>query len=315
MRAYAARRLIQIPFVVVVLSVIVFTLTRVLPGDAGTARCGAAGNFSEECFEVSRRELGLDKPKVEQYWLWLSDFVSGDPGYSALLRKDLDTELWGRLANTIQLGIMSMVMAVILGVPLGVVSAIRARKVEDYVSRFTAILGLSVPNFWIATVVIIMPATWWGINLAPEWVKLNADPLGHFRVLALPAAISALAAGAYIARIVRSSMLDMLHSDHVRTARAKGLYERAVVMRHVMRNSMLTLFTILGLQFSAILAGNVIMEQIFAIPGMGAFLLKGISARDFNLILSVSTIFAIWFMLITLVVDLMYSWVDPRIRY
>ena len=315
MRAYTARRLIQIPFVVILLSIIVFTLTRVLPGDAGTARCGAAGNFSEECFEVSRRELGLDKPKVQQYWIWLSDFVSGDPGYSASLRKDLSTELWGRLGNTIQLGLMSMAMTIILGVPLGALSAIRASKVEDYFARFFAILGLSVPNFWIATLVIILPATWWGANLAPEWIKLNDDPLGHFRILALPAAISALAGGAYVARIVRSSMLDVLHSDHVRTARAKGLYERAIMLRHVMRNSMLTLFTIIGLQFSAILAGNIIMEQVFSIPGMGAFLLKGVSARDFNLILSVSTIFAIWFMIITLVVDLMYSWVDPRIRY
>ncbi len=315
MQAYLIRRLLQIPIGIILLSIIVFTLTRVLPGDAGEARCGAAGNFSQECFEVARRELGLDKPKVEQYWIWLSDFVSGNPGYSSSLRADISTELWGRLSNTLQLGAMSMIMAIIIGVPIGVLSAIRAGKPEDYLARFIAILGLSVPNFWIATIVIILPATWWGTNLAPEWIKLADNPLGHFRVLALPAAIAALAAGAYIARIVRSSMLEMLHSDHVRTARAKGLFERAVVMRHVLRNSMLTLFTILGLQFSGVLAGNVIMEQIFSIPGMGAFLLKGISARDFNIVLSVSTIFAIWFMVITLVVDLMYSWVDPRIRY
>ncbi len=315
MRAYATRRLIQIPFAILFLTVVVFSLTRIVPGDAGEARCGAAGNFSEECFEVARRELGLDKSKVEQYWVWLTDFVSGDLGYSSSLRADINTELWGRLSNTFQLGVMSMLMAVFIGVPIGVLSALRAGRIEDLVARFFAILGLSVPNFWIATVVIIMPAYWWGVNLAPGWIKLADDPVGHFRILALPAAIGALAGGAYIARIVRSSMLDVLHSDHVRTARAKGLFERRVVISHVMRNSMLTLFTILGLQFSGILGGSVIMESIFQIPGMGAFLLKGISARDFNIVLGVSTIFAVWFMFITLAVDLLYGWVDPRIRY
>ena len=180
--------------------------------------------------------------------------------------------------------------------------------------RVLAVMGLSVPGFWIAILVVIFPAVWWGVRLAPDYVGWE-EPLTHLRVIAIPAFIIALAGGGTIARIVRSSMLEVLRSDHVRTARSKGLRDRVVVSRHVFRPSMIALFTIVGLQFGFLLGGSVIMERIFSIPGMGQWVLSGVGQRDFMVIQAVVIVFAAWFLLITLLIDIAYAWVDPRIRY
>jgi peptide/nickel transport system permease protein len=315
MQSYVIRRLLLVPFTLILVSIVVFILMRAVPGDAADVRCGAAGNFDEQCFEVAREELGLNESKVNQYFKWLGDIVlRGDFGFSLSQARHINEELGQRVWTTAQLGILAIAFTLCIGVPVGVISAVRAGRMLDYFLRVIAVMGLSVPGFWIAILVIIFPAVWWGVRVAPDYAGWE-EPLIHLQVLAIPAFIIALAGGGTIARIVRSSMLEVLNSDHVRTARSKGLRERIVVSRHVFRPSMIALFTIVGLQFGLLLGGSVIMERIFNIPGMGEWVLSSIAQRDFMITQAVVVVFAAWFLLITLLIDIAYAWVDPRIRY
>jgi peptide/nickel transport system permease protein len=314
MRTYILRRVLLFPFIVLAVSMITFFLIRALPGDAAVARLGAAGAQCDSCFDQVRRELGLDKSKPEQYWIWFRDAVRGDFGLSTATRQDVSPELRERVWNTFQLGMFTICFTLLIGVPIGIISAVKAGKPIDYVLRFLSILGLSVPSFWIATLVIFMPLIWWGWSPLENFVGWG-DPLMHIRLLALPALILSIGGSAYVARITRSAMMETLSSDFVRTARAKGLWERVVVLRHALRNSMLTLLTVVGLQFATVLGGSVVVETIFGIPGMGAWLVFAVSNRDYQIVQGVTVIFAIWFVGITLLTDVLYAWVDPRIRY
>ena len=315
MSGYIIRRLLLVPVTLFIITIIVFIFMRAIPGDAGVAKCGAAGSFDEACFERVREELGLNEPYHEQYLIWIGDIVlRGDFGFSPVKREHINEEIGPRVWNTAQVGLFSIAFTLLIGIPVGAISAIRAGKLSDYVLRFLAVLGLSVPNFWLATLVIIFPAVWWGTRVAPDWVGWE-DPWTHLQIILIPAFLLALASGATLARIVRSSMLEVLRSDFVRTSRAKGLREVAVISRHVFRPSMIALFTIVGLQFSLVLGGSVIMESIFNIPGMGLWVIRAVADRDFIVIQGVVVFFATWFLLITLLVDVCYAWVDPRIRY
>lgn len=314
MRNYIIRRILLFPFLVFAVSVLTFTLIRAIPGDAAVARLGAAGAQCDECFEQVRRELGLDKSKPEQYWIWLRGVLQGDFGLSTSTSQRVTPELRERVWNTFQLGLMAIAFSLVIGVGFGAISAVRAGGPLDYSLRFVSILGLSVPGFWIATLVIFMPIVWWGWTPLTDYVGWS-DPVQHLRVLALPAFILAISGAAYISRITRSSMLEVLSSDHVRTARAKGLWERAVIYRHVLRNSMLTLLTVVGLQFATMLGGAVFIETIFSIPGIGSWMVFAVNNRDYQIVQGVAVVFAIWFVAMTLVTDVLYAWVDPRIRY
>ncbi len=315
MSSYIVRRLLLIPITLFIITIIVFIFMRAVPGDAGQVKCGAAGSFDETCFEQVRKELGLDKSLFQQYTLWLGDIIlRGDFGFSPISREHINSEIGPRVWNTGQVGLLSIVFTLLIGIPVGAISAVRSGRPIDYGLRFLAVLGLSVPNFWLATLIIIFPAVWWGTRVAPDWVGWE-DPLTHLQIIAVPAFLLSLAGGATLARIVRSSMLEVLRSDFVRTSRAKGLREAAVVGRHVFRPSMIALFTIVGLQFSLVLGGSVIMESIFNIPGMGLWVISAVAGRDFIVIQGVVVFFAAWFLVITLLVDVMYAWVDPRIRY
>ncbi len=315
MWAYFIRRLLLVPVTLFIITVIVFIFMRAVPGDAADVRCGAAGNFDQQCFDVVREELGLNENKFGQYLKWIGDVIlRGDFGYSLSQRAHINEEMGKRMWNTVQVGLLSMLFTLAIGIPVGAISAVRAGRLSDYVLRFLAVMGLSVPNFWIATMVIIFPAVWWGVRIAPDWVGWE-EPLTHLQILAVAAAVISLAGGGTFARIVRSSMLEVLRSDQVRTARAKGLREFAVVARHVFRPSMIPLFTLVGLQFSLLLGGSVIIESIFNIPGIGLWVLQAVGERDFMIIQAVVVVFAGWFLLITLLIDIAYAWVDPRIRY
>ncbi len=315
MRNYVLRRLLLFPVLVFAVSVITFTLIRALPGDAAIARLGATGGQCDTCFDQVRKELGLDKSKPEQYWIWLKGAVQGDFGLSTSNRAQVTPELRARFSNTLQLGLLTIAFTLLLGIPIGIITAVRSGTWLDYFLRFFSILGLSVPNFWIGTLVIFMPVIWWGQTPLRDWVSLSQDPWNHFLILLLPALTLSIGGSAYVARITRSSMLETMSSDHVRTARAKGLWERAVIGRHVLRNSMLTLLTVIGLQFGVVLGGSVIIESIFTIPGLGAWIVTGVNNRDYQIVQAVAVVFAMWFLAITLITDIMYAWVDPRIRY
>ena len=326
MQNYIIQRLILLPLTIMVVSILVFVLMRVIPGDAAAVRCGASGVADQTCIEGLRRELGLDicdKSKntwgdvtctAEQYWKWVSEIFQGDFGQQIVPPKPIADELWWRLGNTVQLGMLSITFSLLIGVPVGILSAIRAGKLSDYVARFFAILSLSVPNFWIGTLIVALPAFFWQQRWIPDWTGW-ADPATHLRILIIAALVLGISSAGYLARIARSSMLEVMRSDYVRTARAKGLRETVIIMRHTFRPSMITVFTIAGLQFGGILGGSVIIETLFNIPGVGFWIVNNVGDRDFQVIQAIALLLATWFLLIRLLVDVGYAYIDPRIRY
>lgn len=315
MRAYILRRILLVPLIVVLVSIMTFSLVRILPGDAAVARLGAQAGACQECLDRAREELGLDKSYPQQYWKWFKGAIVGDFGLSNATTREIGPELRKRALVTLQLGSLSILFTILIGVPIGVLSAVKSGKLLDYFLRFFSILGLSVPGFWLATLVVYLPVYWWTWNPAKQFKTLSEDPLSHFGLLLLPALVLAISASAYVARITRSSMLEALTSDHVRTARAKGLAERSVVLSHVFRNSLIPLLTVVGLQTGFILGGSIIIEDIFGIPGMGQLAGRAVFDRDYQTLQAVTVVTTLTFVTITLFVDIAYAWVDPRIRY
>lgn len=314
MSAYIIRRLIAIPLMLLVLSFILFLLIWILPGDA--AFSGALSISETGNYDVARERFGLDRPWYVQYGDWLGGIFVGDFGESLTPPHDsIMGSVKERLPKTIEVGLLTIILSAVISVPVGVISAIRRNKPEDYVLRTVTILGISVPNFWIGTLIILYSFMWFGWNPIQDWVDFHEDPLTNLAIVIFPAGILAFAGAAYTARIMRSAMLEVLYSDHVRTARAKGLRERVVIFRHVFRSALIPVLTVLGLQLGSILGGAVVAEQIFAIPGMGLFALDRILARDYTSLLMIVMIFATMFMFVTLLVDVLYTYVDPRIRY
>ncbi len=314
MSAYIIRRLIAIPLMLLVLSFILFLLIWILPGDA--AFSGALSISETGNYDVARERFGLDRPWYVQYGDWLGGIFVGDFGESLTPPHDsIMGSVKERLPKTIEVGLLTIILSAVISVPVGVISAIRRNKPEDYVLRTVTILGISVPNFWIGTLIILYSFVWFGWNPIQDWVDFHEDPLKNLAIVIFPAGILAFAGAAYTARIMRSAMLEVLYSDHVRTARAKGLRERVVIFRHVFRSALIPVLTVLGLQLGSILGGAVVAEQIFAIPGMGLFALDRILARDYTSLLMIVMIFATMFMFVTLLVDMLYTYVDPRIRY
>lgn len=311
---YIIRRLMAIPVMLLILSFVLFLLIWTLPGDAAfTAALSISDNIN---LERVQERFGLDRPWYVQYWDWLSGIFVGDFGESLTPPHDsVMGSVKERLPKTLEVGLLTIILSAVISVPVGVISAVRRNKPEDYLLRAGTILGISVPNFWTGTLIIIYAFVWFGWNPIQDWVEFTEDPLKNLAIVIFPAGILAYAGAAYTARIMRSAMLEVLYSDHVRTARAKGLRERVVIFRHVFRSALIPVLTVVGLQLGTILGGAIVAEQIFAIPGMGLFALERIVARDYTAVLMITMIFAAMFMFVTLFVDILYTYVDPRIRY
>lgn len=315
MRTYIIRRLLLFPVILIAASMMAFVLIRLVPGDATTVRLGAAGSANPAAKARFRHELGLDRPVPLQYITWLGKVAHGDFGFSVASNQSINPELRDAAETTLQLAIVAIVLTVLIGVPVGAISAIKPGTWIDFVLRFFSILGLSMPNFWIATLVVLMPAYWFQWTPAKQWVSFSSHPLEHLLLLFLPALVLAIGGAAYIARIVRSSMLDVLYGDHVRTARAKGLAERIVIYRHVFRNSLLVLITVVGLQFGLTLGGSILIEDIFGLPGIGHMVGAAVLNHDYPAVQATTVVLVAGFLLVMLIVDISYAWADPRIRY
>ena len=314
MRNYIIRRLVAIPIMLVILSFVLFLLIYILPGDASFAV--VAGIEEARNLDAFRERLGLDRPWYVQYFDWLGGIFQGNLGTSLTPPYDsVNRSISERLPNSIEIGLITVLLSAAVSLPVGIISAVRRNSSLDYVLRMGTILGISVPNFWTGTLVIIYAIVWFGWNPIQEYVSFTEDPIRNLSIVIFPAAVLAYAGAAYTARIVRSSMLEVFYSDHVRTARAKGLRERVVVSRHVFRSALIPVLTVIGLQLGGILGGAIVAEQIFAIPGIGLLTLEALLARDYPVILMTVMIFAALFMVITLLVDILYTRVDPRIRY
>jgi peptide/nickel transport system permease protein len=313
MKRYLLKRLVVAIPSLIIASLIIFTLPRLLPGDAVQLMLEEKA-YGKDVDDL-RHKLGLDRPIYIQYFAWLGQIGRGDLGESLWTKRTVTEELRMRLPVTLLLGGMAACFAVIIGIPIGVLSAVRADTLRDYAARSAAILGLSVPGFWLATLVIVLPAIWWGWTPHLGFTEFSKSPSAHVLQFILPAFILGIASGAAIMRLTRAMLLEVLRQDYVRTAWAKGLREGVVVLKHSLKNAVIPVVTIFGIQFAQIFSATVIIENIFQLPGVGRFLFDAILQRDYPVIQGINLVVVSIIVLINLTVDLVYGVLDPRIRY
>lgn len=316
MRQYAIKRIgLFIPTVLLV-TVIVFVVMRLIPGDPALAILSADdAAYTEQELHELRVQLGTDRPIVVQYFEWMSGLLRGDFGTSFWWNGPVMDRLGERIPVTIELAILGIALAVICAVPLGVISAIKPDSPIDYVSRVFTLVGISIPTFFsgILLTLLLIRAFGWLPPLGYE--NIWDDPWNNLKQMMLPALALGFYDMAFIARVTRSSMMEILREDYMRTARSKGLRERIVLSRHGLKNAVLPILTISGWQFGRLFGGTVIIERIFLIPGIGQLLIDAVFQRDFPTIQAIIVIVAVSIVVINLLVDLLYGWLDPRIRY
>ena len=316
MTRYIVRRLIAVPFMLLGISFVLFMLLYIRPGSAAFAAIGSVGDADPRAFENFEKRFGLDRPWYQQYGDWIWGALQGDLGERLTPpHDDVAQDILEVLPNTLEIGLLTIMLSAIMGISVGVFSAVRRNSLLDYAFRGITIAGLSIPNFWFAILVIYLPALWWGWTPARQWVFFTDDPIYNLSLAIWPAMTLALASAAGIARFTRTSMLEVLFSDYVRTARAKGLRDRRVIWAHVFRNSLIPVITLVGLQLGAVLGGVVIAEQLFTVPGLGRLTLEGVTDQDYPVVLGSIMVFSFVFVIVTLIVDITYTVVDPRIRY
>jgi peptide/nickel transport system permease protein len=312
---YIIRRLLLAIPVLLVASLIVFGLMRVMPGDALTALMAESGNVSERELQKLRKDLGLDLPYYEQYLIWLWQMVSLNPGYSIFTSEPIPVALKKSIPVTIELALLAMILGLVIAIPVGVLSATRQDKPSDYVGRLVAISGLSLPDFWLGTLVITFAAIWFGWIPPLGYASVWESPWTNLQQFLLPAAVLGFRLSAATMRMTRSTLLEVLREDYVRTAWAKGLGERVIIYKHALKNALIPVVTIVGGQLGTLLAGTVIVETIFALPGMGRLTVEAILYRDYPIVQTNVMLVAGTLVTLNLLVDLTYAWLDPRIHY
>ena len=319
MGAYAIRRaLINIPVIWLIVT-LVFFATNVLPGDFVARRIAqqnpAGGVDAAAQIAQIKRELGTDKPVLERYVRYLADTLRGDLGESYRTRDSAFAEFSRGVPYTLQLSLMTLAVVLLTSVPIGIISALRQDSPADYGLRLLAILGVAAPNFWVGTVLLLLVVRFdlWTIDLVNHPLVWE-HPLRSVQLFILPALAGGFASGAGIMRLTRSQMLEVLRQDYIRTAWSKGLRERVVVVRHAMKNAMIPVVTVIGLTVAGVLSGNVVFEYLFNIPGVGNRVLTAINERDIPVVQAFVLIIATFVLFVNLAIDLLYGWLDPRIR-
>jgi peptide/nickel transport system permease protein len=319
LQAYILRRVALIIPTLVLLTMVVFLSVRFIPGDVVDLIISEINTEGEMTYEESRdmirEQLGLDTPIPEQYWKWVTRVVQGDLGTSMRTGKSVTEEFFSKVPISLELGILSMIIGLILAVPLGIYSAIRQDSMADYAGRTLAILMLSVPGFWIMTMVIVFPAILWNWMPPIEYVPFVQDPAKNLVQFGIPAIIMGAAFSGSLMRYVRTMMLEVLRQDYIRTAWSKGLSERAVIYRHALRNTLIPMVTIVGMGLPGLIGGSVITEQIFNLPGVGRWLFDAVTQRDYPIISGMNLMSATLVLFCNLAVDITYAWLDPRVKY
>jgi peptide/nickel transport system permease protein len=315
MQKYVIRRLLMAIPVLLLSSVIVFGLMRVMPGDALTALMAESGNIGERELQQVRRQLRLDLPYHEQYLIWLWQMVSLSPGDSIFTGEPIVVSLRKAIPVTLELATLAMVLGLVIAIPIGVLSAVRQDTPSDYTGRVVAVSGLSMPDFWLATLVITFAAIWFHWIPPIGYVSLWDSPARNLQQFLLPAAVLGFRLSAATMRMTRSTVLEVLREDYVRTAWAKGLDGRIVVYKHALKNALIPVVTIVGGQLATLLAGTVVVETVFALPGMGRLTVEAIFFRDYPVVQTNVMLVAATLVTLNLLVDLSYAWLDPRIRY
>ena len=301
-----------------IVTILVFLSVRFIPGDIIDIMMGdlaymGIGSIDREALE---RRLGLDVPGYVQYGRWVGGILlHGTLGDSLLGGLTIEEQILARLPVTLELGVLALVIGFLIALPVGIYSAIHQNTAADYVGRSVAIIGLATPNFWLALMVMIYPALWWSWSPPMQLIPFSEDPLGNLGMLLIPALILGTASAAATMRMTRTMMLEVLRQDYIRTAWSKGLKERIVVIRHAIKNALIPVVSLIGLQLPILIGGAVIMEDIFNLPGLGRLMLDALQNRDYPLVSGINLLFATGVVGINLFVDLIYAFLDPRVQY
>jgi len=321
MGAYATRRLIGIPITVILTSMFVFLLVRFIPGsvvDLMVAQIEASAGSGVVVVDRAQieHELGLDRPVYVQYGQWVENIViHGSFGKSLMGGKDITDEIFQRLPITFELGLMSLIIGILISIPIGVFAAIRQDSIPDYILRSISILLIAIPGFWLGTMIMIYPSIWWGWSPPMQLISFAKDPIGNLGMFLIPSLVLGTSMTGSSMRMTRTMMLEVLRQDYIRTAWAKGLSERVIVIRHALKNALIPVVTIIGMQLPILIGGSVIIENIFQLPGIGRLLLDSLSARDYPIVSGINLILATFVVFANLAVDLTYGLLDPRIHY
>mgnify|MGYP005838079271 CR=1 FL=1 len=313
MGKYALKRLLQMIPALFLVSVAVFSITHLIPGDP--AQILAGPNATDVQLAALRAQFGLDRPLWVQYFLWLQRVLQGDLGKSFINQVPVATLLRYRIPATVELALASTLVAVLIAFPLGILAALKPGSLVDFSCTLFSALSFAIPGFWLAILFILL------FSLALGWLPpsgrpvLAEDPVGHVKALVMPALTLGIGIAAKLTRYLRSSMLDVLQQDYVCTARAKGLHERIVLVRHALPNALIPVVTVLGLQVGDLLSGAIIVESVFAWPGVGRLTIQAVGWRDYSILQANVLFIVLAFMVVNLLTDLTYAWIDPRIRY
>lgn len=313
MKRYITRRLLLLIPTLLLVSFLVFCIVRIIPGDAVTLMVAEMG-FAEDEAEL-RAVLGLDQSLPKQYLNYMANAVRGDLGTSLWSGQPVLEEITRRLPLTFRLALMALFWTLLTGIPLGVISALKQDTWLDYLLRSVSVGGLSVPSFWLATLLVVFGAIWFRWVPPIDFIPFREAPLASLGQLVVPSLVLSVALSASIMRMTRTMMLEVMREDYIRTARAKGLNEWVVVIRHALANSLIPVMSIMGIQLAFLVGGTVIMESIFVLPGMGKYLLDAITWRDYPVIQGINLFICTLIICINLVIDLLYGVLDPRIRY
>ncbi len=317
MRAYFFRRVLALIPTMIFATLIVFFMIRLVPGDIIDLM---VTQHDVSDVEVTRqtleKALGLDTPIYVQYFKWVKNIVlHGDLGTSLWMESPVSEEIFARLPVTFELGFIGLVVGLSLAIPIGVYSAIRQDTAGDYAGRTVAILGLAIPSFWLGTMVVIYPALWWDWSPSIDLYTIRENPWENFKMFLVPGVVMGFGMAGVTMRMTRAMMLEVLRQDYIRTAWAKGLRERVVIIRHALKNALIPVITLIGLYVPVLIGGSIVMEQIFNLPGMGRYLVESLGRRDYSVISGINIVMASFILAANLLTDLTYGWLDPRIRY
>lgn len=314
MKATLLRQLVSALAAALALSILVFVLIRLIPGDAITLWIGQEGSMPPAVQETLRRMFGLTDPIYQQYFRWLTDVLRGDLGYSFRSRLPVAPALLQALPYTLELAFGATILSTLIAVPLGIVSAIRRNSITDVLARVLALIGLSMPTFWIGVLLILLSSAAFHWLPSLTYSGITQDPLTNLQQMFMPCITLALPLMGVVMRMTRSSVLEVLGQDYVRTARAKGIASRRVLLRHALPNAAIPIVTVLGIQLGQLLGGAVIVEQIFGVPGLGTALVSSITQRDYPVVQGAILITGLSFIVVQLLVDISYSYLDPRVQ-
>lgn len=316
MGKYITKRVLLLIPSVLIVCIIVFILMRMIPGDAVdiiVTRMTQAGQMVDEA--AIRARLGLDVPPVEQFFRWLGQIFRGDLGQSFNQNRSVGEIIMTQLPISLELGVITLILSNLISIPVGLYCAARQDSVSDYIIRIVSVILMAIPMFWLAALVLFYPSQWWGYAPPVEYVSIWRDPLQNLQMFLVPAILGALAQAGMQLRIVRTTVLDTMRQDYIRTAYAKGVKRRRVFFVHAFRNAMIPVITVIGGSIGALVGGNVILESIFNIPGIGSTLVTALNQRDFPVVQGCVLIMSLVVMVVNLVIDVTYKWIDPRVTF